>query len=185
MPATLTIVPDDADAIMTALRQAIASADAVITSGGAWTGDRDLVARILERMGWRQVYHRIRIGPGKAVGFGMLQNKPVFILPGGPPSNLMGFLQIALPGLLTLAGHRPAGLPVRPVCLATDLNGRFDDWTQFVYGEIEDRDNGPVFHSLAWKSRLQSMALATAIVAIPEGEVHLAAGTVVNAQCLD
>jgi molybdopterin molybdotransferase len=144
-----------------------------------------MVARILERLEWRQVYHRIRIGPGKAVGFGMLQEKPVFILPGGPPSNLMGFLQIALPGLLTLAGHRPAGLPVRPVRLATALNGRFADWTQFVYGEIEDRDDGPVFHSLAWKSRLQSMALATAIVAIPEGEVHLAAGSVVNAQYLD
>lgn len=185
MPATLTIVPDDADAIMKALQHAIESADAVITSGGAWTGDRDMVARILERMGWRQVYHRIRIGPGKAVGFGMLQDKPVFILPGGPPSNLMGFLQIALPGLLTLAGHRPAGLPVRPVRLATDLNGRFVDWTQFVYGEIEDSNDGPVFHSLAWKSRLQSMALATAIVAIPEGEVHLTAGSVVNAQCLD
>jgi molybdopterin molybdotransferase len=182
--ADLTIVPDDADAIMTALRGAMASTDAVITSGGAWTGDRDLVARILERMGWRQVYHRIRIGPGKAVGFGMLQDKPVFILPGGPPSNLMGFLQIALPGLLTLAGYQPTGLPERPVRLATDVNGRFADWTQFVYGEIEEREDGPVFHSLAWKSRLQSMAMATAIVAVPEGKVHLPAGTVVTVQCL-
>jgi molybdopterin molybdotransferase len=182
--ADLTIVPDDADAIGAALKTALPSANAILTSGGAWTGDRDMVAKILKQMGWQQVYHRIRIGPGKAVGFGILAEKPIFILPGGPPSNLMGFFQIALPGLLTLAGHRPAGLPTRPVRLATDLNGPFADWTQFVYGEIEEQANGPVFHSLANKSRLQSMAEATAIVAIPEGKVLLPAGSLVPAQCL-
>jgi molybdopterin molybdotransferase len=184
MPTSLTIVPDDPDAIQEALQSAQQSADAVITSGGAWTGDRDMVARILKRMGWRQVFHRIRIGPGKAVGFGMLDEMPVFILPGGPPSNLMGFLQIALPGLLTLAGYRTAGLPVRSVRLATDLHGRFSDWTQFIYGRVEEHPNGAIFHSLAHKSRLQSMADATAIVAIEEGEVHLPKGDVVSAQCL-
>ena len=142
------------------------------------------MALILERLGWRQLFHRIRIGPGKAVGFGLLKGKPVFILPGGPPSNLMGFLQIALPGLLKLAGHRHTGLPTIAVKLEHDLTGRFTDWTQFIYGTLQKGDDLPLFRSLRGKSRLQSMAEAQAVAAIAEGKTMLAAGSIINAQLL-
>ena len=82
----------------------------VLTSGGAWSGERDLVVRLLDQLGWRKVYHRVKMGPGKAVGFGLLKDIPVFCLPGGPPSNQMAFLQLALPGLLRLGGHGRPGL---------------------------------------------------------------------------
>ncbi len=184
MRTHLTVVNDEADQIFDTLKKYAAEADAIITSGGAWTGDRDLVAQVLERLGWRQAFHRIRIGPGKAVGFGSLQAKPVFILPGGPPSNLMGFLQIALPGLLKLAGHHHCGLPTVNVRLADQLTGRFADWTQFIYGTLETSSDLPVFHALNSKSRLRSMAEAQAVVAIPEGETVLPSGSSVAAQLL-
>jgi len=184
MRTDLAVVKDEADQIYATLQHYAAEADAVITSGGAWTGDRDLVAQILERLGWQQVFHRIRIGPGKAVGFGILQDKPVFILPGGPPSNLMGFLQIALPGLLKLAGHQRCSLPTIKVRLASQLTGRFADWTQFTYGTLKEAADLPVFQALNSKSRLRSMAEAQAVVAIAEGETILAAGSVVTAQLL-
>jgi molybdopterin molybdotransferase len=185
MRTHLDVVKDDFDAILSMLAEQVESADAIVTSGGAWTGDRDLVAQVLDRLGWQQVFHRIRIGPGKAVGFGVLRNKPVFILPGGPPSNLMGFLQIALPGLLKLAGHRSTGLPIAHVRLASELTGRYADWTQFIYGALEADNDAPLFRSLKDKSRLRSMAEAQAVVAIPEGETVLPAGSVVVAQLLD
>ena len=180
----LAVVKDQARQIGEALSRYAEKTDAIITSGGAWTGDRDLVAQILEELGWRRVFHRIRIGPGKAVGFGLLQDKPVFILPGGPPSNLMGFLQIALPGLLKLAGHRHCRLACINVRLATRLSGRTMDWTQFIYGTLEPSADLPVFHALRGNSRLRSMAEAQAVVAIPEGELELASGAVVAAQVL-
>jgi molybdopterin molybdotransferase len=184
METCMEIVKDDRDAIYHSLDTQSRQTDAIITSGGAWTGDRDLVAQILEELGWRRVFHRIRIGPGKAVGFGLLQDKPVFILPGGPPSNLMGFLQIALPGLLKLAGHRHCRLACINVRLATRLSGRTMDWTQFIYGTLEPSADLPVFHALKGNSRLRSMAEAQAVVAIPEGELELASGAVVAAQVL-
>ena len=184
MRTQLAVVKDQADRISDTLSQFVAQSDAVITSGGAWTGDRDLVAQILERLGWQQAFHRIRIGPGKAVGFGTLQEKPIFILPGGPPSNLMGFLQIALPGLLKLAGHQYCGLPVINVRLACQFTGRFADWTQFTYGTLEASPEVQIFHPLVGKSRLRSMAEAQAVVAIPEGQTLLAANSVVQAQLL-
>ncbi len=185
MQIHMDVVKDDFEALHRMIEQQSEIADAIVTSGGAWTGDRDLVAKVLDHMGWQQVFHRIRIGPGKAVGFGMLKQKPVFILPGGPPSNLMGFLQIALPGLLKLAGHRLTGLPKSNVRLATDLKGRYADWTQFVFGTLESNGDTPLFHAKKEKSRLRSMAEAQAVVAIPEGETVLPAGTIVAAQMLE
>jgi len=184
MRTHLAVVKDQARLIGEALSRSAETADAVITSGGAWTGDRDLVAQILENLGWRQVFHRIRIGPGKAVGFGLLQGKPVFILPGGPPSNLMGFLQIALPGLLKLAGHLHCRLPSVNVRLATQLSGRTPDWTQLIYGTLEQSVDLPLFHALRGTSRLRSMSEAQAVVAIPEGKTELPSGAVVAAQVL-
>lgn len=180
----LGIAKDDPDTLFRALKSVLESEDALITSGGAWTGDRDLVAQMLERLGWEQVFHRIRIGPGKAVGFGIYNGKPIFILPGGPPSNLMGFLQIALPGLLKLSGYRSPGLPTARVRLAEDLIGRYVDWTQFVFGTIEGRNGIPQFHPVRGVSRLRSMAEAEAIVAISEGLTLLEGGSVVSAQLL-
>ena len=185
MKTRLALVRDDPEEIYNVLKTLSNHADAVVTSGGAWTGDRDMVVRILDRLGWQRAFHRIRIGPGKAVGFGLLEGKPVFILPGGPPSNLMGFLQIALPGLLTLAGHSRPGLPVTPVRTASDLVGRHIGWTQFIFGMIEKRPDLPVFYPLKGASRLKSMAEAEAVAAIPEGEILIPAGTVIPVQLLE
>ncbi len=185
MPVYLDIVKDEPDELYRVLGDQADRADALVTSGGAWTSDRDLVAQVLVRLGWKQVFHRIRIGPGKAVGFGLLKGKPVFILPGGPPSNLMGFLQIALPGLLKLAGHRWTGLPITNVRLAAELRGRYADWTQFRYGTLQPGRDVPTFQYLKGKSRLRSMSEAQAVVAIPEGETIIPAGTIVTAQLLE
>jgi molybdopterin molybdotransferase len=184
MKTSTTVVHDDFDTLTEALKTQSASADAVITSGGAWTGDRDLVAQVLEGLGWHQYFHRIRIGPGKAVGFGMLEGKPVFILPGGPSSNLMGFLQIALPGLLALGGHAHPSLPRIHACLGADLIGRNFDWTDFFFGTLEEGDGMPVFRPLQSCSRLRDIAEATAIAAIPEGQEALPNGSVIYVQVL-
>ncbi len=181
----LDVVKDKYESIYALLKRHTETADAIVTSGGAWTGDRDLVAKVLDRLGWQKAFHRIRIGPGKAVGFGVLHDKPVFILPGGPPSNLMGFLQIALPGLLRLAGHKKTDLPIIHARMATELNGRNADWTQFIYGTLENNGDTPVFRSLKEKSRLRSMAEAQAIVAIPEGKTKIEANAIVPVQWLE
>lgn len=184
MNTSLNVVSDKPRVILKALEQAQSNHDALLTSGGAWTGDRDFVAHMLETLGWRQYFHRIRIGPGKAVGFGMLNQKPVFILPGGPPSNLLAFLQIALPGLMKLGGHPRPRLPQVNVMLEKTVNARDLDWTQFVFGQLVESDGNTHFKPLRLKSRLQSMAMADALIAIPEGLKVIRAGSMVAAQLL-
>jgi molybdopterin molybdotransferase len=180
----ILVVQDDPEQISSELDRAVSESDAVITSGGAWTGDRDMVVDMLERLGWEQIFHRIRIGPGKAVGFGLLGHKPVFVLPGGPPSNLTAFLQITLPGLLKLAGGSQPGLPAVTVRLAENIHGRSMDWTQYIFGRVDRHEEEMLFHPLRTSSRLQSLAHAQAVVAIPEGRTMMEKGQRVMAQWL-
>ncbi len=179
-----TAVKDDAEEIAAALESFFGISDVIITSGGAWTGDRDMVYKILGQLGWKFIFNRIRMGPGKAVGFGLRENKPAFVLPGGPPSNLTGFLQIALPGLMKLTGYINPGLPRRMVRLASDIRVRSIDWTQLMYGTLQAKDGEWIFHALENESRLQSMAMAQCVVGVPEGIDFYHAGTLVMAQIL-
>jgi len=127
------------------------------------------VARVLDELGWQKIYHRVRLGPGKAMGFGLLEGKPVFILPGGPPSNLVAFLELALPGLQKLGGRRNPGLPEFPAVLETAVTGQ-RDWTQALFGALRWEGPNLVFHPDGRPaSRLKSMAAADAILLIPEG----------------
>jgi molybdopterin molybdotransferase len=142
--------------------------DVLITSGGAWKSDRDLTIKALEEMGGKIVFHRVRMGPGKAMAFVLLNNKAVFCLPGGPPSNEMAFLQIALPGLFHLAGRAPVPFEHRKATLTKTVGGE-KDWTQFFYAVIEENGGQWFVRPLEMKSRLQSQASANALIKVPEG----------------
>jgi molybdopterin molybdotransferase len=177
------VLQDDVSAIRPVLMTCLEQYDAVLTSGGAWKGEHDLVVKILDSLGWQKIYHRVRMGPGKAVGFGLFENKPVFCLPGGPPSNHMAFIQLGLPGLQKLAGEPKPGLPERPAVMAETVSGQLD-WTQFIHGRLVQEDQRLLFQPLKFQSRLQEMAHTEAIAKIPEGLEELSANSTVMVQVL-
>lgn len=180
---TVSVIKDEAEAIREQLLAAIANHDAILTSGGAWRGDRDLVVKVLDQLDWQKIYHRVKLGPGKAVGFGLWQGKPVFCLPGGPPSNQMAFMQLGLPGLQRLAGYRRTGLTRVRARLAQSVSGQ-EDWTQFLEGCFEDTAEGLLFRPVKHSSRLQTMATTEGLLEIPEGTAQLPAGAMVQVQLL-
>ncbi len=180
----MDVVGDDAPALRKRIGRAVTEQEAIVTSGGAWSGDKDMMARVLEELGWEKIYHRVRLGPGKAVGFGLLTGKPVFILPGGPPSNLVAFLELALPALLGLCGHRDAGLRQVTARLAEPVSGQID-WTQAIFGRLQNREDGFHFQPHGRPgSRLQSMAEAQGLLLIPEGVAGFKAQASVRVQLL-
>lgn len=181
---TLGVSGDKVSLLKEKIQGVMATHDALITSGGAWTGDKDLVAKVLDDLGWQKVYHRVRLGPGKAVGFGLLNGKPVFILPGGPPSNLVAFLQLALPGLQKLGGSRSPGLAEVPAVLKEPVSGQ-RDWTQVLFGTLRPSGRALTFQPDGRPaSRLKSMADAEALLLIPEGVAAVSANQTVTIQTL-
>lgn len=177
------VLRDSEREIADAIGGSIRDADCIVTSGGSWKGERDLVVRVLDGLGWRKIFHRVKMGPGKAVAFGFLDEKPVFCLPGGPPSNQMAFLELALPGLLSLGGRTREAFPVIPAMLERDVQGQ-RDWTQFIMGLIKKTGEGIVFTPIVNESRLQSLSNAEGVIRIPEGVERIPGGSMVEVQVL-
>lgn len=101
----LGLARDDESIITRTLEDALASCDAVITSGGVSVGDFDYVKAALDRLGGLQSW-QVAIKPAKPLAFGVIAGTPVFGLPGNPVSSLVSFELFARPALLTMMGHR-------------------------------------------------------------------------------
>ena len=183
MPGETAVVRDDPHELKKTFQDILSKNDALLTSGGAWKSERDLTTKILDEMGWEMFFYRVRIGPGKAVALGVLDGKPIFCLPGGPPSNEMAFLQIALPGLLQMAGKPPAPFPFKKVRLAEEVRGDIT-WTQFFQATLEKKGGEWWGIPHRMKSRIQSQARAQALIRIPEGVECVTSGNIIEVQTL-
>lgn len=124
----LGLIPDQSDAIRSALRQAAEQADAVISSGGVSVGDADFVKDILAQLG--QIgFWKVAIKPGKPFAFGSLGQARFFGLPGNPVSALVTLHQLALPVLQRMAGEvsePPLTLNIKAVTAFKKRPGRAD-----------------------------------------------------------
>ena len=179
------IVKDDAEEIKRVLAECLPRADVLLTSGGAWGSERDLVVTVLRELGWQEIFHHVRMGPGKGIAFGLWEGKPVFCLPGGPASNEMAFLQLALPGILRMGGDNRHPLQTVFARLTEDVKRRNRAWTEFKEATLFQDPEGNYQAKLYGKrSRLQAIARAHGLVCIPEGVDYLKCLEIVPVQLL-
>ncbi len=86
--------------------------DLIILSGGVSMGDFDMAPGAARDAGFKQVFHKIRMKPGKPLWFGVHEKGAcMFGLPGNPVSVTIGamlFVQPMLRALLCGAFKRPA-----------------------------------------------------------------------------
>ena len=182
--ALFAVSGDHFQALSDAILSMADKTDAIITSGGAWKGDRDLIVSVLDHLGWQKKFHRVRMGPGKAVGMGLLNNTPVFCLPGGPPSNEMAFLMIAFPAICKMAGFKKEPyLNIRGKLTQT-VGGEIS-WTQCIHCKVQKTKNGFMITPIKLRSRLKSMADAQGVFTIPEGTTQIVEGSDISVKLLD
>lgn len=123
---------DEELALEAALRDAIARADAVLLTGGSSVGIRDLVPRVVDRLGEPGVVvHGLRVRPGKPTVLAAIGTKPIIGLPGNPSSALMIFRTIAVPILHGITGERLRPAARAFVRAGAAIKGR-PGWTWFV-----------------------------------------------------
>ena len=185
IPYVWSVVKDNEKTIKTELLKHLPSVDTILTSGGAWGSERDLVVGTLHGLDWREIFHNVRMGPGKGIAFGLLEGKPVFCLPGGPASNEMAFLQIALPGIFRLGGRNRHPLETVSARLTENVRGRHAAWTEFKDATLScDFEGGYKVALYRNRSRLQAIAYANCLVCIPEGTESLNRGDIIPVQVL-
>ncbi len=138
----LGALPDDEEQLEAAMRQALATCDMLVLSGGTSKGAGDVSHRIIARLGQPGIVaHGVALKPGKPLCLAVCDSKPVVILPGFPTSAMFTFHDIIVPVL-----RRMAGLPPRsdtkvtakvPVRIASEL-GR----TEFVMVSLVEGEGG-------------------------------------------
>ena len=105
-PINLGIIPDNKDELTRALRNALDSANAVITSGGVSVGPKDFTPEVVDSLGKPGVIiSGVAVKPGKPITIAVVNGKPVFSMPGNPTSSLFMFKVFVRPIVVQLAGR--------------------------------------------------------------------------------
>lgn len=105
IPVRKGILPDDYQVIKAAIAQA--TEDVVIVTGGTSVGAEDFAPLIIQELG-ELLVHGVAMRPSSPVGFGFIQRRPIFLLPGNPVSALVAFDAFVGPTLQLMQGLKPA-----------------------------------------------------------------------------
>jgi molybdopterin molybdotransferase len=165
------LVPDEHDAILRALN---ADADVIIVSGGSSVGVEDLAPSLLATHGELMV-HGIAMRPSSPTGFGRLDHRLVFLLPGNPVSCLCGYDFFAGRAIRALGG-RAKDWPYRRVVapLARKISspiGRLD------YARVQLIESHVEPLAIGGASVLSSTTRADGFVIVPADSEGFAVGT--------
>ncbi|MDG4551298.1 MAG: molybdopterin molybdotransferase MoeA [Candidatus Contendobacter sp.] len=177
----LGILRDDREAVLPALREAAATHDVLLTSGGVSVGTADLVKDVIAELG-RIEFWRLAVKPGKPVTFGRIQDCVVLGLPGNPVSVMVSFLVFARPLLLKLMGTEP-GEPLRLRVTADFAFRRKPGRREWLRARLRfEPERGPLVSIYPNNSSgaLSSLSWADGLVELPEACAGIAPGDAVD-----
>jgi molybdopterin molybdotransferase len=173
------IARDDEAQMTDAIEDAIASCDALLTSGGVSVGDFDYVSNVLEllvaadpdpraRVDWYQV----AIRPAKPLCFSFVRGTPVFGLPGNPVSSLVSYELFARPALRVMAGQRDVDATVVVARAAEPMRRRRDGKLHLDRVTLDVVDGRFVASGVGAQASnaLAATAAAQGLVLLPDGD---------------
>lgn len=182
-PINLGIIPDDRNQLRAAIKKALDSADAVITSGGVSVGPKDLIPEVVGTLGKPGVIvSGIAVKPGKPTTIAIIDGKPIFSLPGHPTSSLFMFHIIVRPVICKMAGRTGVTPPKLKAVAATKMfpakGRRTFVMVNLTYGKIGKPLASPV--PIGLSGAITTLARADGFVEIPEKQQFIDAGTTID-----
>ncbi|MCW4005205.1 MAG: molybdopterin molybdotransferase MoeA [Candidatus Bathyarchaeota archaeon] len=112
------IMSDNLDKVTQTIKTALQQSDIVLTIGGSSVGVKDFVPDAINAIGEPGVLAQgIKLRPGALSGFGIVDGKPIIMLPGHIGSCIAGFYLFAAPLLSFYTGLQGTGM--QPALTAT------------------------------------------------------------------
>jgi molybdopterin molybdotransferase len=169
-----------------ALRTAIESCDLVVTTGGASTGERDLVKGVLASLGAQFVFTSVAMRPGKPTAFARASGALVAVLPGNPAAAFVVYATLVRGVVRRLGGRRDCVSTRIRAVVEGSLHGKRErdfllfgalrhDGAKFVVRPLENQCS----------SLVRTSAEANALIAVPPGEATFTTGSHVDVEVLD
>ncbi|MCJ7722342.1 molybdopterin-binding protein [Candidatus Bathyarchaeota archaeon] len=182
-PINLGIIPDKKDNLTNALKNALGSADAVITSGGVSVGPKDFTPQVVDSLGKPGVIiSGVAVKPGKPMTIAVVDGKPDFSLPGNPTSSLFMFNVFVRPVIVKLAGRPEEELPKLKAVTAQKMFPARGRRTFVMVNLAYDKNGGliasPVPTGLS--GAITTLAKADGFVEISEKQHFINAGTEID-----
>lgn len=134
----------------------------VVLSGGSSVGERDLLAHVVEEMG-EILFHGVQVKPGKPTLFGVIDETPIFGMPGYPTSCLSNsylFLKPAVRLIARLPPHEMRRVKARLSQRIVSTSGRM----QFLTVKVSEGVAHPVFKT---SGAITSMSNANGYLVLP------------------
>lgn len=159
------------------------SSSVVLVSGGVSMGEFDLVPFALKAHGFKPLFEKIKIQPGKPTVFARSSNRALFGLPGNPVATFVIFELLVKPYLLRTMGHN-----YEPVCVPAVLKDTFvrRSGGRKAWVPVRFDSNGDVtrieYHGSA---HIHAYRDAQGMIAFPESVTELAAGETVTVRLLN
>jgi molybdopterin molybdotransferase len=140
VPMMAGIVRDEVDDLKDRVLSHLVQADAFISSGGVSVGERDVVKAAFFKRGELDFY-KVAMQPGMPQGFGHIEGKPFFGLPGNPVSVFVSFEVFIRPALRKMTGRRQLFRPEITARLEEDITGP-EGKTQFARVRVKRTKQG-------------------------------------------
>jgi molybdopterin molybdotransferase len=182
-PHYLGIVPDEPDKLKKALSQ-LKDYDVFITTGGVSAGERDYIKTLVEEVGVKVHFHKVRIKPAKPILFGTYkEGKGLFFgIPGNPVSCAMAFDLIVKPALLKMQSAKDYMPKTLWAKLKRDFYRRDPERREFVRAvlSLEGQDLVCDYSPKLQSHMLTSYVGANCYMVVREGVKELKGGELVE-----
>ncbi|MHD0397033.1 molybdopterin molybdotransferase MoeA [Staphylococcus simulans] len=98
------IQEDDFDSSLAVVKEALATHDMVITTGGVSVGDFDYLPAIYKEIGAEVLFNKVQMRPGSVTTVAVANNQYLFGLSGNPSACYTGFELFVKPAVLNMMG---------------------------------------------------------------------------------
>jgi molybdopterin molybdotransferase len=177
-----------------------AGCDLIVSSAGASVGEFDYTQQVMASLGAEIRFWKVRMRPGAPIGFGVLgggdsvargtperdslsRGTPWIGLPGNPVSAMVTFELFARPAVRRMLGHERLFARPLPVTLEEPVTTGVR-LTHFLRAVVTPRNGGGHSARLTGPQGsgvLTSMALANALLVVPEDRSRVEAGETLSA----
>ena len=176
IPSYYGIAADTEEDTRRLLSQAIQENQVIILTGGVSEGDFDLVPVVIRELGFKILFDKVRIKPGKPTTFAVSpeSGKYIFGLPGNPVSSFVQCLLIVKPFLAAMQGAR-----WKPLSTHLPLKGNYQrkNSSRMAHIPVQINPDGTVvLLPYNGSGHQASLTTAHALGSIPVGVDHIRDG---------